>query len=300
MKKLMVIGTCLLLTPFMSASRADTLTVPCIADTALEGFDFSQVYNAGKAESNNVGQTGLGGNASMRGLMKFDLSDIPGGATITGVKVNVFVVFTPPGGATATFELHRVLQEWFEGNKGAGSLSGEPADTGETTWAQRITGVADWGAPGATSSDDINLVASSTVSIGAPSHYTFPSTLALVADVQAWMNNPASNFGWLMNAPVTPIQSAKRFGTRESSPATQPTLEVTFTAPAAELKITSFTPSASGVTLTWTGGAGPYRVQRADSINGPWTFVTPASSATTANAPLGGTIGFYRVVSLAL
>ena len=39
----------------------------------------------------------------------------------------------------------------------------------------------------------------------------------MVADVQGWLDNPASNFGWLMLGDETAIVTAKRFDTRESA-----------------------------------------------------------------------------------
>ena len=49
----------------------------------------------------------------------------------------------------------------------------------------------------------------------------------MVADVQAWLDNPASNFGWLMLGDETAIATAKRFDTRES--ASPPMLTIEFT-----------------------------------------------------------------------
>ena len=39
----------------------------------------------------------------------------------------------------------------------------------------------------------------------------------MVADVQSWLDNPASNFGWLVLGDETAIATAKRFDTRESA-----------------------------------------------------------------------------------
>ena len=49
----------------------------------------------------------------------------------------------------------------------------------------------------------------------------------MVADVQSWLNNPASNFGWLVLGDETAIATAKRFDTRES--ASPPMLTIEFT-----------------------------------------------------------------------
>jgi len=39
----------------------------------------------------------------------------------------------------------------------------------------------------------------------------------MIADVQSWVNNPASNFGWLVLGDESTIATAKRFDTRESA-----------------------------------------------------------------------------------
>ena len=48
----------------------------------------------------------------------------------------------------------------------------------------------------------------------------------MVADVQSWLDNPASNFGWLVLGDETAIATAKRFDTRES--ASPPMLTIEF------------------------------------------------------------------------
>ena len=56
----------------------------------------------------------------------------------------------------------------------------------------------------------------------------------MVADVQAWLDNPASNFGWLVLGDETAIATAKRFDTRES--ASPPMLTIEFI-PGPELRL---------------------------------------------------------------
>lgn len=50
----------------------------------------------------------------------------------------------------------------------------------------------------------------------------------MIADVQAWLDNPASNFGWLVLGDETGIATAKRFDTRES--ASPPVLTIAYIA----------------------------------------------------------------------
>jgi hypothetical protein len=53
--------------------------------------------------------------------------------------------------------------------------------------------------------------------------------LVTVADVQGWVNQPATNFGWLVQGNEITLQSVKRFDSREAGAATRPQLTVVYT-----------------------------------------------------------------------
>ena len=59
---------------------------------------------------------------------------------------------------------------------------------------------------------------------------TVPSSAGLVADVQAWVNSPATNFGWFVIGNEAAQGNALRFDTHESGVGTQPTLSIDFSA----------------------------------------------------------------------
>jgi len=62
-----------------------------------------------------------------------------------------------------------------------------------------------------------------------------------VADVQSWVDNPASNFGWMLMSESEDVPgTARRFGSRETSPV--PTLVVTFAPPTPQNPPTITTP----------------------------------------------------------
>ena len=59
--------------------------------------------------------------------------------------------------------------------------------------------------------------------------YTWGSTAGMVADVQSWLDDPGSNFGWIiLGDEGTSLPTAKRFDSRETA-ATGPFLTVDFT-----------------------------------------------------------------------
>jgi hypothetical protein len=54
----------------------------------------------------------------------------------------------------------------------------------------------------------------------------------MAADAQAWLDTPASNYGWILVGDESTSSTAKRFDTREfPNPATRPVLTVEFSPP---------------------------------------------------------------------
>jgi hypothetical protein len=63
--------------------------------------------------------------------------------------------------------------------------------------------------------------------------YTWDSTASMVSDVQDWLADAASNFGWILLGDESMATTARRFDTREATnSANWPTLEVTFSSAA--------------------------------------------------------------------
>ncbi|HOK77787.1 MAG TPA: hypothetical protein PLW35_08710, partial [Verrucomicrobiota bacterium] len=51
------------------------------------------------------------------------------------------------------------------------------------------------------------------------------------------------------------------------------------------------------ITLTWTGGNGPFQVQKRSSLStGTWTSLGAPTDDRTATDDVSGTTAFYRVV----
>jgi len=184
--------------------------------------------------------SGTDGNASIkRALVQFDIAaSVPAGSTITDVQLTLFLgqVAGNLSTGTATISLYRLTDDWGEGTNGAGTLiagdgQGFPALNGDATWADRFfssTSPAPWTNAGG----DFISTSSAQTTIGATTNngYTWLSTPALVADVQAWVDKPASNFGWLLqNNNEVSTRTFRAFYTREETNSSlQPQLQVTF------------------------------------------------------------------------
>ena len=281
-------------------SRAATVTLRPSKDNTIYGNGDANLSNgAGQflfAGSNG----GNGGNRVLRSLVAFNLAgQVPAGATINSVALT-FTVNTPIASNTNTVRLHRVLADWGEGTSRAtaGEGGGAPATTGDATWNARIFNTAPWTSPGGDFAGTISATQRIAVASGT---ITYTSTPELVADVQAWVNNAATNFGWIMIA-QDEGGAGVRFSSREGSSA--PSLLVDFTAstgggntvPVFTTQPISQTVTA-GATATFTAAASgtpaPTFQWRKDgaAISGATSATLTLSGVTTAQA------GSYTVVA---
>ena len=94
-----------------------------------------------------------------------------------------------------TVELHKLLADWGEGTSIAPGEEGEgaPATPNDATWRHRFFDTIFW----TTEGGDFSATVSASQSVGGVGQYTW-SSAQMVADVQSWLDNPASNFGWLV------------------------------------------------------------------------------------------------------
>jgi hypothetical protein len=125
-----------------------------------------------------------------------------------------------------------LLADWGEGTSDpAGSEGGgAPATPGDATWLHRFFNTTLWTNQGG----DFVATASATRSVSGVAFYTWGPTAAMRADVQGWLNTPASNFGWLLLGDEISLESARGFDSKESlTVANRPVLNVTYTAPTA-------------------------------------------------------------------
>lgn len=111
--------------------------------------------------------------------------------------------------------LHPTLADWQEGAADGSGNEGQGADAaqGDVTWTQRVFMTLDWDMVGG----DFSSNASASVTVGGIGSYTWESTSQLVADVQNWLDDPATNFGWLILGDETRSQTAKRFDSRDNA-----------------------------------------------------------------------------------
>jgi hypothetical protein len=169
-------------------------------------------------KSNALGLHFFAGETAMaelrRGVLAFDVAgNIPPGSTITAVTLSLNMSKTPLDDPR-TVELHNLLADWGEGTSIASGEEGDgaPATPNDATWRHRFFDTVFWTNEGG----DFSATISASQSVGPIGPYTW-SSAQMVADVQSWLDNPASNFGWLVLGDESTILTSKRFDTRESA-----------------------------------------------------------------------------------
>jgi hypothetical protein len=223
-----------------------TVTLTSVADNTI--------YQTPSGNSNALGQNIFsgtnGGGSPRRGLIKFDVAAaVPAGAAITSVvlTLNCNVSRT----ISDNVSLHKLLSGWGEGSSNAGSTgdgAGAAATTNDATWLTTFYPNSFWSNTGG----DFTASASASTSISGTGFYSWNS-VDMVTDVQTWLSNPATNFGWILLCNETTTSTARRFASKENAVAiNRPALTITYTT-TLPVALTQFTAKIenAAVRLNW-------------------------------------------------
>ena len=226
MKKTLPLLATILLTAAPSLWSATITLEPSKDNSMFEEADESNgqgsyLFSGQTAPQNN--------NARRRALLQFNLDGvIPSGSTIESVSLELTMNRTISGSQAMT--AHRLTKDWGEGASNAFGQEGRgtTAQTGDVTWRHTFYSNQFWTSQGG----DYVGAASATTNVGGNGKYAW-SGPNMVADVQAWVDNPATNFGWILIGLET-TTSAKRFYSREwNTAADRPKLTITYSEGAA-------------------------------------------------------------------
>ena len=208
----------------VASTRANIINITPSKDNTLYEYDPAEGDH-----SNGAGFHFFAGENAMgeirRGVLAFNIAGaIPAGSTITGVTLTLNMSMTIAG--AESIELHKLLADWGEGTSHApmGEGDGAPATPNDATWRHRFFDTIFW----TTEGGDFSATVSASQSVGGVGQYMW-SSAQMVTDVQSWLDDPASNFGWLVLGDETTGATAKRFDTRES--ASPPVLTIQYTPP---------------------------------------------------------------------
>ncbi|MFG0327043.1 MAG: DNRLRE domain-containing protein [Phycisphaerales bacterium JB037] len=191
-------------------TRADQTTITTIADNTL----FSESADLSNGAGDYLFAGRINGDPVRRGLVKFDIAGaIPAGSVVTDVQLSLYMsrskqTFDPVG-------VHLVLADWGEGASDATGEegAGAPAEQDDATWQYRFYDAISppsspaWGSPGG----DFDPTPSASVIVGDEGQYYDWTSAAMVSDVQGWLDDPGSNFGWMLVGDETTRRTAARF-----------------------------------------------------------------------------------------
>jgi hypothetical protein len=226
-----ILGLAMIALSLPTAVQADTITIYASRENTI--FQDLRANSDGGGGALFVGEDQR--SFARRALIGFDIAtNIPAGATITSVQLSLFEEQASPGQKSARpIELHRLLDDWGGGTTGQGvpaTHSGmgfpTPADGSTATWSHRFYNTVPWTSSGG----DFAATASGSTMVGITRQaYVWDSTPMMVADVQGWLDDPASNFGWLLLGLESTPGTARRFDSGDAAnSALWPELTVTF------------------------------------------------------------------------
>ena len=206
-----------------------TLAVKSQIVVNLNAAKDNTIYSE-NTNSNGIGEHFFAGKtasgATRRGLIQFNLATIPSGSTITSVTLTLYGTKVINTGGIG---LHKLTQNWGEGTSDAASNEGTgiTATTNDATWIHSFFPSSNWTTTGGSFSG--------TVSASIPTVVAGINNMidgGLIADVQGFVNNSATNFGWIIRGTETGTNTAIRFGTKDNLTSTfRPVLKVTYSPP---------------------------------------------------------------------
>jgi spore coat protein A len=199
---------------------------------SLSASSDNTMYFEDGAASNGAGDyvfTGATDDGfARRALMRFDISSIPAGSTINSVSLVLYCSRAKQNTAYTT-SLHRALADWGEGTSHAAGEEGQgaPATTNDATWTHRLYPSAMWASAGG----DYVVTASASIGVGQNGQYFTWTSATMAADVQAWIDGAAPNFGWILIGQESQTRTSKRFDSRTSTTVNRrPVLTIDYTA----------------------------------------------------------------------
>ena len=270
-----------------SAAHALTTNLVPVADTSVHASFPDNNFGGGTSFTSGHGNIGT---TATRALLRFDIaSRIPAGATINGATLTLTVINV--NGPDSTFMLHRLLASWGEGN-GSDRSIGSPATPGEATWNNRLAPSTAWATPGG----DFVLTASASQAVVGFGAQSFSSD-GLAADMQLWLDNPGTNFGWLLLSDAEAVSGTIRRFAGRLDPNTPPQLVVDYTpaaSPATPPVLTNLVRIGDEFIFSFDAESNrTYVVEFRDSLTaGDWSAMT-----TNPAQPAAATLHVTNVIS---
>ncbi len=240
----------------LPADGQATKTLQPGPDTAQDTFTY---YASGMVNCANYGADGwlyVGSDVSAdyRGLMRFNLNDIPATATVSNATLSLWQSY--PTGNAVTLEAHQVTRAWTEGT----GVNDNAQCTGDgATWYDATTGV-NWNAQGT----DYVATAAANLAKAANQQPSWDN-LNVTNLAQQWVNGSAANLGVLLKFATEPGTAGNwvtyTTGDFNANPSLRPKLTLTYTdgshalPPAVTVSAPAPGGTLAGTAVTLTGAA---------------------------------------------
>ncbi|HYE61447.1 MAG TPA: DNRLRE domain-containing protein [Phycisphaerales bacterium] len=223
--RLIPVVSCIGLLASTGVAQTSVMLEP-LRDTSIFEADLGGISN-GAGQYLFTGVTAM--SIKRRAMISFDLSSIPADAVITDVILTMHMSRTVSTGTPVG--LHAMSRNWGEAGSDAPGEEGggAPAEDGDATWTHAFHTRTAWTSFGGDFEEP-----PSAMSIVAGIGFYQWSSPELIADVQSWLEDSPSNFGWMILGDESPgvTATAKRFDSREHpDPALRPSLSVSYIVP---------------------------------------------------------------------
>jgi len=204
-----------------TANITVTTAPPVVLTTDLQdglgGYNgTTDSYIIGNQATTNFGasrELELDGNPDKAALIRWELSGIPAGSTILSASIRLYVV----DNSTDTFEIYALNRAFSEGQ-----VNYQRAAVGQN-----------WSGLGATGAADRGSTVLGVVTAPSTGYNTIDLNAAGVAVLQSWLNNPASNFGFIFQDYADASTNGLDFASSEATnTSTRPRLTITYSPPA--------------------------------------------------------------------
>lgn len=182
--------------------------------------DAAPTVNFGARTEFRSGKSSL--TSIYKGLIKFDLSSIPAGATIDSAILSLWCTLEDDT-IDRSIGTHRSLVQWYEGDSNGGTPSGD----GSSWNLRNIVGSVAWagGAGAGAGSDYVSGATATTAITGTGAFFAWN----LTSDVEGFMRSTFSNHGWWCINTSSTTGSRKTFASSDSATAAErPKLAVTY------------------------------------------------------------------------
>jgi glucose/arabinose dehydrogenase len=145
--------------------------------------------------------------AVRRALVGFSLSSIQAGSTVASASVTLDMDRTIVG--AFPFSLHRLEKDWGEGTANASGQEGDgtAASATDATWLKPFFGQpAPWDTPGGDFAPEPSATTIVNATTTVPQGIYTWSSRTLARDVNRWLGDPSTNFGWILKADQEPVR----------------------------------------------------------------------------------------------